>query len=375
MACRPPAFHLVFAPALVWLVALCGCPSTTPVPESAFRHPPAEPVVAVQTAKLRRGVLNQVLSAPGSVVARRRSLIGVEVTGRILRVHVSVGDRVGEGAPLFEIDPTTYEMALRQAEAVLDVASADRRQVESDLNRARTLRRQNVLAEQEIERLTTALAVAQARVRQANEALALSQQNLQKTVVRAPYAGSIAERLADEGTTALVQPQTIVVILEETAVLEARAAIAESQMGLVRVGDPATVRIQGLAEAVQTRVSAVADSIDPATRTYLVKMPVPNSQFQIKAGVFAHVEISPQATEMLLAPREAIRVEDGRSRLLVISEDRVDTRVIELGAVAENEAEVVAGADGSEIVIIGEAARSVVAGMRVRPLEAPPAGS
>ena len=233
--------------------------------------------------------------------------------------------------------------------------------------------RQNVLAAQEIERLTTALTVARAHVREAASAVALAQQNLQKTSVRAPYAGSVAERLADEGTTALVQPQTIVVVLEETVALEARASIAESQMGLVRVGDVALLRIQGLPEPLRTSVSGVADSIDPATRTYLVKMPVPNPEHRIKAGVFAHVEIEPRAKERLLAPREAIRIEDGRSRLLVIDGDRVDTRIVDIGVLGENEVEILAGADGSERVIVGDEARTVVAGMRVRVIEAEPA--
>lgn len=363
---------------LIGLVCVCllsGCRPSPPLQNASLRQPPAEPVIAVQAVRLRRGVLAQALSAPGSVVARRRSLIGVEVAGRILRVHATVGDRVTEGATLFEIDPTAYAMALRQAEAVLDVANADRHQVEADLRRAHTLRRQNVMAEQEIERLTTSLAMAQARLRQASEAAAVARQNLAKTVVRAPYAASVAERLADEGTMALVQPQTIVVILEETIELEARAAIAESQMGLVAVGDAATVRIQGLSEVLQTHVSAVADSIDPATRTYLVKMPVPNPQHRIKAGVFAHVEIQPQGSEMLLAPREAIRIEDGRTRLLVIDGERIDARLIEVGVVAENEAEIIAGADGSELVVVGDAARSVVTGMRVRAVDSDSPGT
>lgn len=355
------------------VLLLGGCPSTTPAPTAASRPTPGETVTAVHTAPLRRGVLAQVLSAPGSVVARRRSLIGVEVTGKIERVHVSVGDRVAEDDVLFEIDPATYALALQQAQAVSDVATAEAQQVESDLHRAQTLRRQNVLAAQEIERLTTALTVARAHVREAASAVALAQQNLQKTVVRAPYAGSVAERLADEGTTALVQPQTIVVVLEETVALEARASIAESQMGLVRVGDVALLRIQGLPEPLRTSVSGVADSIDPATRTYLVKMPVPNPEHRIKAGVFAHVEIEPRAKERLLAPREAIRIEDGRSRLLVIDGDRVDTRIVDIGVVGENEVEILAGADGSERVIVGDEARTVVAGMRVRVIEAEPA--
>src|SRR5512139_1732908 len=111
------------------------------VPDSAPRSS-ADPAVEVKTIPLRRGTIVQVISASGSVVARRVSQVGAEVTGRIVRVHVSEGDRVESGAPLFEVDSVPYTIALRQAEAMLDVARAERQQTDSDLQRARTLRRQ-----------------------------------------------------------------------------------------------------------------------------------------------------------------------------------------------------------------------------------------
>jgi membrane fusion protein (multidrug efflux system) len=333
-----------------------------------------EAAVEVETAPLRRGAIAHRISAPGSVVARRESRIGAEIAGRIVRVHVAVGDRVEEGAPLFEIDRAPYEMALGQAAAVLDVARAERAQLVVDLRRARSLHHEAILAEQEVERLSTSLVVAQAREREAAEAVELAEHNLERTLVRAPYAGSVAERLADEGTTALVQPQTIVVVLQETSELEARAAIPESQMALVRTGDPARITVEGLPEAVRTHVAAVSDTIDPATRTYLVKMPVPNADRRIKAGVFAHVEISPAGDgDVVLAPRAAIRVEDGHTRLLVVRDGRADLLPIEIGAVTEGEAEVRAGAGIGETAIVGDAARTIAPGVPVRVVEAAPA--
>lgn len=326
-----------------------------------------EPAVAVQTAPLRRGAIGQHVSAPGSVVARRESQIGAEVSGRIVRVHVSEGDRVAAGDPLFQIDPAPFAMALRQAQAVRDVARSERRQLQADLARATALRRDGILAAQELERLATSLAVAEARVRQADEAVSLAEHNLDRTFVRAPYAGSVAARLADEGTTALVQPQTIVVVLQETAVLEAHAAIAESQMALVRVGDPGEVHIEGADAPVQTAVAAVTDTIDPATRTYLVKLPVPNPDHRVKAGVFAHVDVRPRAlADVVLAPRESIRVEDGRSRLLVVRDGLAEAIAVEVGAVDESDAEIRTGAGAGELAIIGDAARTIAPGMRVR---------
>jgi membrane fusion protein, multidrug efflux system len=352
--------------ALLVLALAAGCERAA-TPPGSKRTAGADPVVDVVTALVRRGGITQSISAPGSLVARRESRIGAEVQARIRRVYVSEGDRVEAGAPLFELDPEIFEAALRQADAGLDLARAERGKAESDLRRARALREQNILAEDEVERLTTALAVARAREREAREAVALARQNLDRTVVSAPYAGSIAERLADEGTTALVQPQTIIVVLQETAELEARAAIPESQLALVRLGDAALIHVEGFPEPVRTTVSAVSDTIDPATRTYLVKMRVPNADRRLKAGVFAHVEILPQVKpDAVLVPREAIRTEDGRDRVLVVRDGRVVAVPIEVGVVSEREAEVLSGVDPDEVVIVGEAARTIAPHMRVR---------
>jgi len=199
--------------------------------------------------------------------------------------------------------------------------------------------------------------------------VALARHNLEQTVVRAPYTGSVAARLADEGTTALVQPQTIVVVLQETAELEARAAIPESQLAMVRIGDDALVHVEGVPQPIRTKISAVSDTIDPATRTYLVKMPVANADYVLKAGVFAHVEIFPRAKQdALLIPRIAVRTEDGRNRVLIVDDGRAVASPVELGIVSGETAEIVSGlAEGDEI-IVGKEAGIIAPGMKVRPM-------
>lgn len=328
---------------------------------------PEEPVVEVVTDTARLGSIRQHVSAPGSLVARRESRIGAEVRGRITRVHVAEGDRVRAGDPLFEVDPERYVMAVRQAQTERDVARAERRQIAADLARARALGREDVLSDQEIERLATSLSVAEARERRAEQGVALAEDNLERTVIRAPYDGSVAARLADEGTTAELQPQTVVVVLQETAHLEAHAAIPESQLSLVRLGDTAFVHVEGVPEPIRTTVSAVSDSIDEATRTYLVKMPVENPERRLKAGVFAHVEIAPAAKgDTLLVPRDAVRTEDGRTRVLMVREGRAASRAVEIGLVSDEMAEVLDGLAPGDEVVVGEAARSIAPGMRIR---------
>jgi RND family efflux transporter MFP subunit len=357
---------------LAWL----ACSGSGPREASAPSAASAEPELEVATARVRRGSIEASISAPATLEAKRESRIGPEVQGTLLRVLVDEGDRVEAGAPLFEIDPSPYRFALRQAEAGLDLAKAQRQQLEADLGRARSLQGRGIVAVQDIEKLETAVAVARATERQAEEAVALGRHRLALTLVRAPYAASVAARLADEGTTALVQPQTVVVVLQESGELEARAAIPESQLLRIRVGDAAHVRVEGLAAPIESTVSAVGEAIDPTTRTYSVRVRVPNADHALKAGLFAHVELFPQArADALLVPRDAVRSEEGRQRVFTIEGGVATPLPVTVGAFSEREAELLEGAAPDTLVIVGEAAERVAPGMRVRARGAPEPGA
>ncbi len=362
------------AAALVLLGALgalgpLGCERPGPG-EDVAAAVPAEPAVEVEVTPVRRGSVGQTISVPGSLVARRESRIGAEVKGRIERIFVDEGDRVAEGDSLFQIDRSLYEVGVHEGEAQLRVAQAERRQVQSDLARAEKLRGKQIVSAQELGRLRTQLEVAGAREEQAERALARAQTDLEHTLVLAPYDGSVVGRLEDEGTTALVQPQTTVLVLQETSQLEARVAIPESQLSDVAVGDLALIHVEGMPRPFRARIASVGDAIDPATRTYLATMRVPNLEHQLKAGIFAHVEIVPEEkADVLVVPPEAIRREEGRTRVLAVRDGRAEAVPIEVGLVSKSGAEVLDGLDEGELVIVGEAARRIAPGLRVRARE------
>jgi membrane fusion protein (multidrug efflux system) len=368
---RRPGLALLLAAGLA-LAPACDENATSREAPRVAADP--NPVVEVETARIRRGSVVQRISAPGSIVARRESHIGTEVQGPVQEIFVREGDRVAEGDPLFQIDPVPYALALRRAEAARDRARAERHQLAEDLKRGRALHKQKIVAEQAADRIATSVEVAHAMEREAGEAVALAERNLERTLVRAPYAGSITRRLVDEGTTALVQPQTIVIVLQETHDLEAVATIAERHLTAVRPGDVALLHVDGLPLPIQTEVVSVGDAVDAASRTYRVKMPVPNADHRLKAGVFARIEIIPKAkSEVLLAPRDSVRSVDGRNHVLVVRDGRATLAPIEVGIVSEDAVEVLAGLRVDDAVIVGEAARTLGPGMSVRVVEAQPA--
>jgi RND family efflux transporter MFP subunit len=363
---RGPGWVLVLA---VLVGAGCDAPTRLDAgDDDAAASLAAEPLVRVDTALVRRGSILQRIAAPGSLLARRESRIGSEVRGRIAEIFVEDGDRVSAGDPLFRIDAEPYRLALRQAQARLDRARAERKQIANDLARGEKLLRQDVMSETEMDKLRTSLDVVLAAEHEAEEAVALAQLNFDHTLVQAPYDASVAARLEDEGTTALVQPQTIVIILQETSELEAQATIPEVHFAAIRVGDSALLQVDGLPHPIPTEVYSVGDTVDPATRTFLVTMRVPNPEHRLKAGVFARVEILPRAkSDVILVPREAIRREDGRARVLAVREGRAVAVVVQLGAISEDAVEVLHGVRVDDVIVVGEHARTLGPGMRVEP--------
>ena len=357
---------------MVLLLALGGIPlqtgcdrASTPATRTAAEAP-TEPLMTVTTARVRRGSILQRITAPGSLLALRESRIGPEVRGRIDRIFVSEGDRVEQGDRLFQLDPKPYELALRRADASLDRAVAERRKIEADLARGRQLRERDVMAAQQLDDLGTALDVARAVEHEAQEMLALARRDLDNALVRAPYSASVARRLEDEGTTALVQPQTVVLVLQETAELEAQATIPEVHFAAIGVGDAVLLYVEGLAHPIATEISAVSDSVDVATRTYLVRMRVPNADHDLKAGTFAQVEILPRAkSDVILVPREAVRREDGRTVVLVVREGLIHEQPVRLGIISEDAVEVLAGVRVDDEIVVGDSTRKAAPGMRV----------
>jgi membrane fusion protein (multidrug efflux system) len=96
-------------------------------------------------------------------------------------------------------------------------------------------------------------------------------------------------------------------------------------------------------------------------------MRVPNQDRSLKAGVFAEVEILPEGRrDALVVPREAIRSEDGRPRVFTVQDGAATPLPVTLGAVSDQEAEVLDGLGPDVAVIVGEGARQVAPGMRVR---------
>jgi RND family efflux transporter MFP subunit len=320
----------------------------------------------VETFAAELGSLSVVVSASGSIEARRMAQIGPEVAGRIVHVAVDVGDEVEAGDLLFEIDPVPYELALAEARAGLSLARAQSKNAAADAERLRKLAAERAASRQDVDQVKTQAEVAHARVAQADARLARAERDLASTTVRAPWAGSVVERRAHEGTLAGDGP---IVVLQESGALEAVLTIPEASPVTVRIGDPVSLRVDGLRAPIETRVDRVSDRVDPQTRTYEVRAPV-EAAAQLKAGSFARARLQPSASgELPTFERSALLMRDGRSFVFRVSEtpdglsaERVAVRV---GASTADRVQILSGVEAGDELVRGPVVRRLTDGARI----------
>jgi RND family efflux transporter MFP subunit len=140
--------------------------------------------------------------------------------------------------------------------------------------------------------------------------------------------------------------------------VEARVGVPESAIGRVRTGQTVDVRIPSLNQAnFSGRVRVVGVAADPVSRTYNVRIAVPNPNRLLRPGMIAEVSIKDgKATRMLTLPGEAILHDADGSALVYVFEaadNRVRSRRVQVGSVFGKEVEITSGLVGNEMVVVG----------------------
>jgi RND family efflux transporter MFP subunit len=354
------------------VVLACGAGESTtdeaPAPADTASTGTAD-AEEVPVLRVELGTVPVTVTASGTVVARRVTEIVPEVQGRLIEVAVRIGDEVAEGDPLLRIDPAPFEMAAADARAGLALARAEAGNAASEAERIDQLADRDAASEQRVDQLRTQAAVARARVQQAEARLARAERDLALTVVRAPYTGTIVDRLAHEGAMAGATPA---LVIQESVALEVVLDVPEAADAPVSEGDFVTLEIEGLPRAVTTRVSSVSRRVAPDTRTYEVRAPVPDPDSLVKAGSYAQaiIETSPGEAAPVV-PRNALLMREGRIFAFRVEGDRVVQTPIVLGRTGREAVEVRAGLAAGDEIVSGEAVARLGDGARIRPRRTP----
>jgi len=173
--------------------------------------------------------------------------------------------------------------------------------------------------------------------------------------LRAPISGFIGMRQIEVGNT--VAPGVPVFSVVDLDPVKVRVGIPEAEVGKVREGLRAEVSIPSLdGQRFDGRVEAIAAASDPASRTYVSKIVVPNPKHQLRAGMVseAHVIGDAQVNAITVPGSAIVRDERGVSQVFVLApgQNRVYGRRVEVGSMIGNEVQIQTGLNGSEQVVV-----------------------
>lgn len=331
----------------------------------AGQAPPPTPVTVVA---VRAENLTLTATLPGRVVASGIAEVRPQVNGIITERLFDEDADVEEGAPLYRIDPATYEARVAAAQARVASEEARLRAAERVEERLRQLLDRQVASEQTYDEALAARDAAAAALAVAKAELQAAQIDLDRTTIRAPLSGVIGRSLTTQG--ALVtngQIEALAVIRDIDPVLvdvtQSAAEIIEWRRGLVTErlkNADATVTLtlaDGIAYEHTGELMAAEPYVNEQTGVVTLRLEFPNPDRLLLPGMYVQVEM-PQglATGVIRVPQAAVsRDRRGRPTALVVNADNVvEERVLEVVQAMGSDWIVRAGlADGERVIIEG----------------------
>ena len=315
------------------------------------------PEPAVTVAKVTREKIAQDLIVSGNLAAlpNRDAKVAALVAGRIARVLVVEGDQVKEGQALAELDSSLLKEQQRQAEAAVSQAKATVQNATLAAQREETLLSRGVSARKEVEDARTQLAVAQATLQQQEAGLATAKAQVERSVVRAPFAGTVVKRFAGAGEQVDGTAAQPVVEVAEIGTLELLGTVPASRLHEIRTGESFALETAEVPGAQLTaRVVNVLPAVDPATNNGTVRIRIDNREKQLKLGQYLSVTLPlKQPGAALVVPRAAIYPdEEGKPNVYKVTGENAEQVAVEVGVQTKDKAEILSGVNEGDTVIV-----------------------
>jgi membrane fusion protein (multidrug efflux system) len=324
-------------------LALAGCNKAAssakpdgPEPGAGGGGPPAMPV---EVAVARTDTVVDAILATGQIEAMQSIELRPDVEGRIAQILVREGAVVAAGTPLFKVDDA-------ELRAQVDRAEADRDLAQQSLARTKDLLAQRASSQSELER-------AEATARSNAAELALLKVRLDRTTVRAPFAGVVGQRFVSLGD--YVKTDTRLVTLQTVSPQRAAFQVPERYADQLKPGQEVTFRVAALAGQEFTgRVDFVDPVVQLPGRTITVKAVTPNSKRTLQSGMFIEARLATAVRpDAVVIPEDAIVALQGSSFVWVVKQGKATRRQVDIGVRTPGFVEVRSGVEAPEQVVVG----------------------
>jgi len=351
-------------------------------------------VTSVSTIMPIRKDLEVRLTYTADVQPYQQVNIFSRVDGYISKIYVDKGDFVKTNQVLVEIDHTDYLHAVNRARANLAATRADVMRQEAairnaklTLDRTQALLKDQFIAQQDLDnaQATHEMAVAQleslrAQVRQMEVQLQQAETNLTYSYIRAPFAGYVAVRNLDAGSSvngSTGSTSTMsrgILVLHDIGTVRVLLDIVERDVPLVKIGQRAELHADAYpARTFEGTLARIVQALDRTTRTMTVEVDLPNPEHALKAGMFARVDLVVGTHhDALQIPIDAVTRLESDQYVYTVQNGKARKVPIVMGARSDLLVEVTQGLTGTEPVIVsGKDLVTDGAAVEARPVETP----
>jgi RND family efflux transporter MFP subunit len=344
----------------------------TTVPAAVSLDLAPDDVVVASPVELLR-----TLDVSGALKAVDTAVVKARVAAEVTELGVRAGDTVKAGQLLGRLDTTEYTWRLRQAEQQAANARSQFDIATRSLENNRALVDQGFISRNALDTSISNASGAEASLRAAQAAAELARKAMRDAEIRAPISGIVSQRLVQPGERVPVDARLLEIV--DLSRVELEAAVTPEDVGSVRIGAAASLRVDGLAEPVTARVVRINPSTEPGTRavmTYLALEP----HAGLRQGLFARGSIELHRSTTLAVPSDAVRIDQARPYVAAVENGTVRQRPVTLGAHGqarfargtENAVEVTQGLAAGDVVLRASVG-NLRSGTAVRLLAAPAA--
>ncbi len=350
--------------------------------------------LAVRTVRVHAPQSNAsstLLNASGYVTARRAATVSSKATGKVIDVLVEEGMQVEDGQVLARLDASNIEMNLELAKAQLESAHkalgetrANLEHAEREFRRIERLTTEHAASQVELDRAATDVRVLEARLARHMADIAVSErevalwhQQLEDSVIRAPFPGIVTSKNAQPGE--MISPvsagggftRTGICTIVDMNSLEIEVDVSESYINRVGSGQPVEAVLDAYPQwRIPARVIAIIPTADRQKATVKVRVGFEETDprilpdMSVKAA-FQSPEDANREPSSPTIPRAAIRQREGRDFVWIVRGGRLERRIVTIGERGREEVAIVAGlVDGERLVVEGP--ENLVEGAEVR---------
>ncbi|MEQ1947689.1 MAG: efflux RND transporter periplasmic adaptor subunit [Bryobacteraceae bacterium] len=356
----------------IFAVILAGCGKAPPETHPAApANSVAAPVIVISSE-----TLPITYEATGTVRARTTGTVSARIMGYVRDVKAQIGDRVQEGQTLVTVDTREMDIAIRRIEAqgeeirsaipeaasAIAAAKANSDLAQATFNRMQELFDKKSISNQEFDEASARLKAANANVamaqakrsqldaklKQVSQEMTSAEVNRSYSTVAAPFAGVVISKSVEPGN--LAQPGVPLFTVEREGGLRLEVDVEESRIFSLRVGQSATVQLDGLDRLLTARVSEIVPSVDAASRTGIVKIDLPTTA-GLRSGMFGRATFASGNRQSVVVPLSAVSTQGQIQSVFVVENGTAHRRLVTLGQRHGERGEVLSGITSGESIV------------------------